>query len=371
MTEEEWTNGFTRCLGLRLAGDAIEEVDRAGEPIRDDTFLLLLNAHHEPLDFVAARPPHARALGAGPGHAGLGAAGAGEFKAGDQYPLEGRSLALLRLREPPRAVSAAVTAPTRHVPAPARRRPDVRRAPATSCPTWRSSGSATATSRRSSSPARRDSHGYDVADHGALNEALGGDAGVRGARPRRSGRTEWASSSTWSRTTWASSGRRNAWWQDVLEHGPASQFASFFDIDWEPLKPELRNRVLLPILEDHYGRVLEHQGELRLQYEDGALPGPLPGARVLPIDPGTLSADPGRRDSPISRTGSGRADAHVRELQSIVAAAAAPAGPVGARTRSAGPSAPARRGAGQAPAGRPRARVPRGEGATSRTRSGS
>src|SRR4029453_10845206 len=52
MTDEEWTNGSTRCLGLRLAGDAIEEVDRAGESIRDDTFLLLLNAHHEPIDFV-------------------------------------------------------------------------------------------------------------------------------------------------------------------------------------------------------------------------------------------------------------------------------------------------------------------------------
>ncbi len=55
----------------------------------------------------------------------------------------------------------------------------------------------------------------------------------------------------------------------MLENGPASRFARFFDIDWEPLKPELRNRVLLPILEDHYGRILENQ-ELRLQYEDGA-----------------------------------------------------------------------------------------------------
>ena len=101
MTDEEWTNGFTRCLGLRLAGDAIEEADQGGEPIRDDTFLLLLNAHHEALDFVLPAhrtrvrwelvldtrewTPAARA-----------------FKAGDQYPLEARSLALLRLRGPRR-----------------------------------------------------------------------------------------------------------------------------------------------------------------------------------------------------------------------------------------------------------------------------
>jgi glycogen operon protein len=99
MTPEEWTNGLTRCLGLRLAGDAIEEVDEAGNAIRDDTFLLLLNAHHEPVDFVlpAHRPrmrwellldtrdwtvkPHA-------------------FRAGDTYQMEARSLVALRLRAP-------------------------------------------------------------------------------------------------------------------------------------------------------------------------------------------------------------------------------------------------------------------------------
>jgi glycogen operon protein len=47
MTDEEWQNSFSRCLGLRLAGDAIEEVDDMGEPIVGDTFLILLNAHHD------------------------------------------------------------------------------------------------------------------------------------------------------------------------------------------------------------------------------------------------------------------------------------------------------------------------------------
>ena len=99
MTSEEWTNGFTRCLGLRLAGDAIEEMDEAGRAIADDTFLVLLNAHHEPIEFVL--PAHqarvrwelvldtwAWELGGRPR----------TFRAGDRYPLEGRSLALLRLR---------------------------------------------------------------------------------------------------------------------------------------------------------------------------------------------------------------------------------------------------------------------------------
>ena len=64
-------------------------------------------------------------------------------------------------------------------------------------------------------------------------------------------------------------GGANAWWQDVLENGRTSPYAEFFDIDWRPLKEELRGKVLLPVLGDHYGVVLE-RGELRLEYADGA-----------------------------------------------------------------------------------------------------
>ncbi|MGH8606435.1 MAG: malto-oligosyltrehalose synthase [Gammaproteobacteria bacterium] len=61
-------------------------------------------------------------------------------------------------------------------------------------------------------------------------------------------------------------GSDNQWWLDVLENGPASSFARFFDIDWEPLKEELRGKVLLPLLGDRYGSVLE-RGELMLHFE--------------------------------------------------------------------------------------------------------
>src|SRR5262249_57628166 len=61
----------------------------------------------------------------------------------------------------------------------------------------------------------------------------------------------------------------NVWWMDVLENGPASPFAAFFDIDWRPVNPDLKNKVLLPVLEDQYGRVLE-AGKLRLEFADGA-----------------------------------------------------------------------------------------------------
>ena len=61
----------------------------------------------------------------------------------------------------------------------------------------------------------------------------------------------------------------NAWWADVLENGRSSFYSDFFDIDWVPVKRSLENKVLLPILGDQYGRVLENQ-ELQLVFEDGA-----------------------------------------------------------------------------------------------------
>jgi len=98
MTDEDWNNGFARCLGLRLAGDAIEEVDARGNRILDDTLLILLNAHHEPVNFVL--PAHRRKV------RWQVVFDTREEKikhrqrlirGGNDYPLEARSMALLRL----------------------------------------------------------------------------------------------------------------------------------------------------------------------------------------------------------------------------------------------------------------------------------
>ena len=55
MTDDDWDAGFVQCLGMRLAGDLIGEVDERGEPIVGDTLLLLLNAHHEAIPFTLPR----------------------------------------------------------------------------------------------------------------------------------------------------------------------------------------------------------------------------------------------------------------------------------------------------------------------------
>ncbi|QHE86641.1 malto-oligosyltrehalose synthase [Hydrogenophaga sp. BPS33] len=59
---------------------------------------------------------------------------------------------------------------------------------------------------------------------------------------------------------------RNPWWEDVLEHGEASPHAPTFDIEWHPAAPEMQGRLLLPILGNHYGRVLA-AGELQLRFD--------------------------------------------------------------------------------------------------------
>ena len=66
----------------------------------------------------------------------------------------------------------------------------------------------------------------------------------------------------------AITGRENPWWWDLLENGLASCYSAYFDVDWEPPEARLRNSVLLPVLGNHYGRVLE-AGEIKLM-RDGA-----------------------------------------------------------------------------------------------------
>jgi len=58
MTDEEWTAGWVRCLGVMLNGETLGEIDDTGTPVVDDSFLLMLNCHHEPIDFYLPPPPN-------------------------------------------------------------------------------------------------------------------------------------------------------------------------------------------------------------------------------------------------------------------------------------------------------------------------
>jgi glycogen operon protein len=57
MTPGEWNAGWVRCIGLMLNGRTLDDVNGVGQPIHDDTFLILLNPHHEPIQFYMPRRP--------------------------------------------------------------------------------------------------------------------------------------------------------------------------------------------------------------------------------------------------------------------------------------------------------------------------
>jgi glycogen operon protein len=99
MTDEEWDNGFVRCLGMLLNGQEMEEWDERGQPVRDDILLLLLNAYHETIPFMLPGkrhdPPWELLLDTSQPLVHADEAEAVLVPTGTRYQLEGRSLVLL------------------------------------------------------------------------------------------------------------------------------------------------------------------------------------------------------------------------------------------------------------------------------------
>lgn len=109
-------------------------------------------------------------------------------------------------------------------------------------------------------------HGYDVTDHGVVNRELGGAA--EHARMVETLRSLGLGQVLDIVPNHMAVSAENAQWFDVLENGPSSRYASFFDIDWNSAEERLRDKVLMPVLGDQYGRVLS-RGELKLK-RDGS-----------------------------------------------------------------------------------------------------
>jgi (1->4)-alpha-D-glucan 1-alpha-D-glucosylmutase len=112
-------------------------------------------------------------------------------------------------------------------------------------------------------------HGYDILNHNELNPEIGTLAALQSlARVLRE--HDMGLVLDFVPNHMGIDPSANQWWRDVLENGPSSHYARYFDIDWNPVKAELRDKVLLPILGDQYGIVLE-RGELTIEFVDGAL----------------------------------------------------------------------------------------------------
>jgi (1->4)-alpha-D-glucan 1-alpha-D-glucosylmutase len=111
-------------------------------------------------------------------------------------------------------------------------------------------------------------HGYDVIDHQTVNEELGGEEGHLRFCARLA---ELSLGQVLDIVpNHMAIGQRNKYWWDVLENGQSSRFATWFDIDWHSSEVKLRNKVLIPVLGDQYGRTLS-AAEIQIERKDNAI----------------------------------------------------------------------------------------------------
>ena len=159
------------------------------------------------------------------------------------------------------------------------------------------------------------SHGYDVSDHNRLRAELGGEpAFQRMAAALRDRGLGLLIDLVPNHMGIA--GNRNARWLDVLENGPTAPSAIHFDIDWAPVKADLAGKVLLPILGDSYGAVLD-SGQLKLVLDERGF-----SVRyyetVLPLAPRSFARILGHRLAELHEQ-LGTEHAELRELKSLIA----------------------------------------------------
>ena len=146
-------------------------------------------------------------------------------------------------------------------------------------------------------------HGYDIVDHNALNPELGDAVAFRGMVDalRRNGLSQVLD---FVPNHMGVGGSDNGWWLDVLEWGPDSLYAGYFDIEWEPDRRYLQGKVLVPLLGDQFGAVLESGAlELRFDAEAGSFAVWAYGTHKLPVRPADYGAILGTDHPELERIG--------------------------------------------------------------------
>jgi isoamylase len=269
MTDEDWANGSTSSVGMFMAGSGLPPLDEHGRPLNDDDLLLVLNASSIDLDFVL--PPFVERGGAVPWLLLLDTSNdftVEQIDPGKATRMLSRSVKLFSRRAlGPGGLQGAYGALTssyrlqftagfgfRHAHELVDYLKELGVGGVYSSPYLR--------------PERGSSHGYDIVSHNELNPALGS-------------REEY---NAWTDAIRAKGLRHvmdfvpnhigigtgeNVWWNDLLENGPSSQFAEFFDIEWNPPTGSHANKVLLPVLGSQFGEEVD-QSRIGLVRKEGS-----------------------------------------------------------------------------------------------------
>ncbi|MDF3064469.1 MAG: hypothetical protein K0R38_70 [Polyangiaceae bacterium] len=311
MTQEDWQNGDNRVVAMFLAGRGIDDVDDDGRPLVDDNLLLVLNAASTEVELSL---PHLDSVRQ-PWQVLVDTADDGRRGRlqGDRVRMPGRSVMLLS------AASRVV-----------RRSGAIHRLGATyrlqlggELGFERASeivsylhelGVTDAYTSPLMAAARGSTHGYDVVEHHRLNPELGAE----GTFERFASELKQRGMGLlvdWVPNHMGVAIGQNRWWDHVLENGPSSLFAEYFDIDWRPVRKDLQDRVLLPLLGDQYGRVLEG-GELSIVWDSGSFKLRY-YERLLPLGPKSLLP---LFELAASRVTLPETDLERHELESIISA---------------------------------------------------
>lgn len=312
MTDDDWRSSGTSELTMFLAGRGIGDVDEFGRSIVDDNLVVLMNAGPSARDFVLPHLSHAQdnwqlVLDTAQDRTEETNAG------GATTRLESHSLKFFL--SPSRVYR---TGGHRHSLR-ATYRVQLSKAfgfsqARTLLPYLKQLGIADLYCSPIFEATAGSEHGYDVVDHGRVNADLGGPEALKALSDDLNAQG-MGLLIDWVPNHMGIAAGYNPWWDDVLENGPSSEYAEYFDIDWDPPRRDLKDRVLLPVLGKQYGDALE-SGEIQLVLTNNFFKVRY-FEHLFPVGPKTLVP---LMDQVSAATQLPQSDAQRQELESIVSA---------------------------------------------------